>query len=191
MRVFNRWVIQGASVTEIFISVVGMRRSRPVSSTSWKIFHMVSQLYSARIETQFIELRYLPSSNLWLSRRSRFFTVFFLVALQSLIFGVTTMVLWSERPKGGDARGGQKYSCKFVNNKSNVALFLVETLTICLSRKCFNNRFIFSRLKSPARIIPQLGNSDSIVVREESKWSRIKASLSLGGWYITPTIILE
>ena len=46
-----------------------MRRSRPVSTTSWKIFHMVSQLYSARIETQFIELRYLPSSDLWLARR--------------------------------------------------------------------------------------------------------------------------
>ena len=67
---------------------------------------MVSQLYSARIETQFIELRYLPSSDFLLARRSRFITVFFLVALQSLIFGVTTIVLWSERPKGGDARGG-------------------------------------------------------------------------------------
>jgi hypothetical protein len=41
-----------------------MRRSRPVSTKSWKMFHMSSQLYSARIETQFIELRYLPSSAL-------------------------------------------------------------------------------------------------------------------------------
>ena len=70
------------------------------------MFHLVSQLCSAKIEAQFIELRYLPISALWLARQSRLITLFFLLSLQSLIFGVTTMMFWSESPNGGNARGG-------------------------------------------------------------------------------------